>query len=178
MNMDIDIIRSKISEALDISILRVGRVTSWVYAVLIVTIFVQVLLRYVFGWGLVMLEELEWHLYAVGFLIGLSYATVTDSHVRVDLLHTNFSRKKREWIEIFGIVFLWLPFIFVVLHHSLDFVADSWIHSEQSMAPMGLPYRWAIKIFLPIGFAFLALASISRVIQAIYYLRNKDDGSS
>ena len=41
---------------------------------MLLVIVVNVTLRYVFGQGLIQLEELQWHLYSVGFLLGLSYA--------------------------------------------------------------------------------------------------------
>ncbi len=65
-------------------ILKFGQCLSWANFVLIFVIVVQVTLRYGFGRGMVALEELEWHLYAVAFMFGLSYAVVTDAHVRVD----------------------------------------------------------------------------------------------
>ena len=43
--------------AIDTFITRVGRLISWLAAVLIVVIIVQVILRYVFGRGLVVLED-------------------------------------------------------------------------------------------------------------------------
>ena len=32
------------------------------------------------------LEELQWHLYCIGWLVGLSSTYIVDSHVRVDVL--------------------------------------------------------------------------------------------
>ena len=48
-------------------------------------------------------------------LIGLSYTFVKDSHVRVDVLHERFSAITRTRIEILGICFLFLPFMFITL---------------------------------------------------------------
>lgn len=42
------------------------------------------ILRYGFGHGLVILEELQWHYYALGIMFGASYAMMIDSHIRVD----------------------------------------------------------------------------------------------
>lgn len=171
---DLDAPKSRTVEALDNFILAIGHITSWVYAILVGVIVLEVALRYGFAAGKVALEELQWHLYAVGFMLGLSYCMVTNSHVRVDLLRSSFSLRQREWFEIIGLVFLWLPFIAVVLFHSYYFVGDSWVHSERSVAPSGLPYRWAIKSFVPISFTLLGLASISRILRAVVYLRRKN----
>jgi TRAP-type mannitol/chloroaromatic compound transport system permease small subunit len=163
------------SRAVDALITRIGQVISWLAAVLIVVIIVQVILRYVFGKGLVVLEEVQWHLYAIGIMFGFSYALVHDSHIRLDLLHERFPRRRKEKFEIFGILFLLLPMIAVILIHSWPFLYDAWRINEHSDAPMGLCCRWFIKAFLPAGFILLGVAAISRLVRAISYLMLKKE---
>ena len=77
------------------------------------------------------------------------------------------SDRTKRIVEILGIVFLLFPFIWIVFHHSLDFVAESWRINERSDAPLGLPWRWAIKAVIPISFALLGLAALSRLIHDV-----------
>jgi len=168
--------KNKLSKALDRFILRVGHLFSWISIVLIGVILLQVVLRYVFGKGLVVLEELQWHLYAMVIMIGLSYGLVTDSHIRLDLLHQRFSRKNKELVEILGILFLLMPMIIIVMMHSWETVVDSWNIKERSDAPMGLCCRWFIKSFIPLGFGMLGLAAFSRLIQAVTILKQGKKG--
>jgi TRAP-type mannitol/chloroaromatic compound transport system permease small subunit len=126
-------------------------------------IMINVVLRYAFGEGHIELEELQWHLYSIGWLIGLSFCYVVDDHVRVDLLHERLGLKTQAAIELLGILFLLLPFALVVLWYAIPFVQYSFEMSEISMAPGGLPYRWAIKAVLVLGFALLLLAMLSRL---------------
>ena len=72
------------SKRADHVINRVGEAASWLWLVLLAVIVVNVCMRYVFGEGRIEFEEIQWHLYAAGFLIGLSYGQVADVHVRVD----------------------------------------------------------------------------------------------
>ena len=177
MNKNKDKGYKDVSDAVDNLILRVGRFLSWANGILIIVIVLQVILRYGFGHGLVILEELEWHLYSLAFMFGLSYAVVTNAHVRVDLLHSSFSKRTQEWIEIFGIVFLLLPFIVVIFIYGLEFFHASWVHKERSLAPMGLPCRWIIKGVISASFAMFFLAATSRLIKAITFLKRKDHGN-
>lgn len=155
-----------------------GRWTSYLCAPLMVVIVVQVLARYVFGRGFVVLEELEWHLYAVGFLIGLSYCAVKDTNVRMDLLYQKFSPRKKAWMEVFSVIFLILPFVVVIFIHSAEFFLKSWSLGERSDAPLGLPFRWIIKGFLPLGLFLFGLASVIRFFKAIEIIkRGPADGS-
>lgn len=160
-----------ICRLLDRWLLKTGRAAAWLSAVLIGIIILQVGLRYLFGISYVALEEIQWHLYAVIILLGLSYAFVTDSHIRLDLLHVGFSRQTKERVEIFGILCFLMPMIWVFFYHSLGFVAESWMVSERSEAPMGLSCRWAIKSVIPISFFLLFLAAVSRLIRAMHCLR-------
>ncbi len=156
-----------VSGVIDRCILFVGRSLSWANGLLVIIIVLQVTLRYGFRSGMVALEELQWHLYALAFMFGLSYDLVTDAHVRVDLISGRLSPRAREWIDLLGTVFLLLPFTLVIIYYGCEFFYDSWVHQEKSLAAIGLPFRWAIKGVIPVSFTFLALAAVSRVIKAV-----------
>jgi TRAP-type mannitol/chloroaromatic compound transport system permease small subunit len=168
----------RLARALDGAIQGLGRLVSYLAAVLIAVIVAQVAARYVLGRGFVVFEELEWHLYAVGFIIGLSFTAVRDSNIRMDLLYRNYKPRTRAWVELFSVVFLILPFVAVMLIHSYDFAHDSWVLSERSQAPLGLPFRWAIKSVLFIGLALLGLAALVRMVYAIEALRKENENGS
>ena len=63
-----------------------------------------------------------------------------------------------------------LPFVALVLIYAVPFVLASWELSEISPSPGGLPLRWLIKGFLPLGFALLLLAIIARLIRVWTFL--------
>jgi TRAP-type mannitol/chloroaromatic compound transport system permease small subunit len=160
----------KLCKALDGLIERIGAIIAWLNVVLIGVIILQVVLRYVFSMGLVVLEELQWHLYAACIIIGLSYCLVQDAHIRLDLLHDRFSQRRKEIIELIGIIFLLIPMTIIIIMHSLPFLAESWRITEHSDSPVGLPFRFIIKAFIPLGFGLLGLAGVSRLIRATVFL--------
>ena len=162
---------NRFSDFLDAIIRNIGHFVMWTNVILIVVIILQVVLRYGFRHGLVLLEELQWHLYALGIMFGASYAVMMDSHIRVDIIHSRLSEKWKKRLDLFGIVFLLLPFIIIIFHQSLDFVYESWRVNERSDAPLGLPWRWAIKSVIPISFGLLILATISRATRIVLFLR-------
>lgn len=154
---------TRLSRRIDAWIALCGRAISWIWLLLLGIIVLNVLLRYAFGEGRIEFEEIQWHLYSIGFLIGLSYAYQADTHIRVDLLHERLSLRHQAWIELYGIILLLLPFIVLILIYSVPFVQSSFALSERSQAPGGLPMRWLIKAVLPLGFAMLLLATVSRL---------------
>lgn len=155
-------------------ILKIGEILSWVYAALIAVILLQVVLRKGFSNGLTALEELQWHLYAIGVMMGLSYSQVHDSHVRVDLFYDRYSPRVRHIIEIVGMLVFVFPLIFVVTYHSLDFVQDSFRTMESSAMASGIPYRYLIKSVIPISMALLGLACLTRLYSEIVLLIQGD----
>ncbi len=162
--------RIPIVDALNGFVQRIGHVIAWSNVLLVGIILVQVVLRYGFNHGLVYLEELIWHIYAVGFMFGLSFAITNDSHIRVDIVHMNLSRANQHRWEIFGILLLLLPFIVVIFLHSLEWVYYSYKIGESSANPTGLPYRWVVKSVIPLSFGLLFIAAIARLIREITLL--------
>lgn len=151
------------SRVVDPIIARVGESASWLWLVLVAVIIVQVAMRYVFGQGSIMLEELQWHIYGMGFLLGLAYCIQVDRHVRIDVLAERWTPRTRAIIEIIGILVFLLPFAAGVLVEGAKLAQTAWHLDEVSAAPGGLPYRWAIKSFIAIGFGLICLAALSRL---------------
>ena len=161
---------TKISRFLDGILDRIGHVTSWIWFVLVLVIIFQVILRYAFNQGSIMLEEVQWHMYAVGFMIALSYGIVHDRHVRIDIVYERFPPLAKAWVDFVGITLLLLPFLIFVFYSAFPFVESSYEANEVSIAPDGVPYRWAIKSFIIIGFGLMILAAFSRWTRALGYI--------
>jgi TRAP-type mannitol/chloroaromatic compound transport system permease small subunit len=162
------------SRLVDAWLVRIGQWASWLWLLLLIVIVANVTLRYAFGQGRIEFEEIQWHIYATGFLLGLSYAYQADAHIRVDVLHERFSPRLQAWLELYGIILFLLPFIALILIYALPFVAISFEQSEVSQAPGGLPMRWLIKAMLPVGFALLLLAVLSRLSRVWAFLFSGD----
>ena len=156
---------TRASRAIDRVIRGFGDAMSWVWLALLGVIALNVTLRYAFGSGRIELEELQWHLYSVGFLLGIPYAFAADAHIRVDVLRDRMSRRTQAWIELYGILLLLLPFAALVILFAVPFVGESWSSSEISPSPGGLPLRWLIKAALLAGFVLLGLATVSRLLR-------------
>ena len=167
---------NKFSAKIESVIDRIGRWSSVFNVILIAAIIIQVVLRYVFGLGLVQLEELQWHLYAVNVIFGLSYCLTADSHIRLDLVYERLSRRTREKIEILGIIFLLMPLIYVIFYHSIDFLWEAIRTHERSDSPVGLCCRWIPKGLIPIAMVMLFASASARLVKAFHYLKHTRKG--
>ncbi len=157
---------TRFSRIVDTIIIKLGRIVSWVWLLLLGVIVLNVTMRYVFGEGRIEFEEIQWHLYSIGFLIGLSYALQSDGHVRVDVLHERFGPRTKAWIELIGLSVFLIPFCILLIRYGIPFAAYSYSVGEVSDAPGGLAYRWVIKSMLALGMALLLIAALSRLSRA------------
>jgi len=147
-----------------------GRATSWLVLVIVVLMATNVLLRYLFSYGSVWAQELEWHLLAPLILFGMSYALLHGEHVRVDVLYANFSPRKKLYVDLLSAV-LSMVISLVIIWLSLKYVQQSWVIGEQSSDPGGLPFRWALKALIPLGFLFMILQSLALALGAVEKLK-------
>lgn len=154
-----------------------GKTTSWLVIGLVLLICYDVTMRYLFQQGSVALQELEWHLFALIFLLGAAYTLKHDEHVRVDILYQSrfMSDKKRAWVNIFGTLCLLLPFCILILTSSWPFVENSFYYNESSPDPGGLPYRFLLKSSLLIAFSLLILQALADMFRNILTLNNNSE---
>ena len=160
----------KISVFLDRLITRVGKLAAWTSLLLIAVIILDVVTRRFLVLGSTRLQEFEWHIHAVLFSFCLGFAYVKDAHVRIELVRERLSQRKQWWIELFGILLFLIPYCAIVLYFGFDWWHRSWIVNEASDSATGLPFRWIIKMALPLGFIFLLLSGVTVLLRKIVEL--------
>jgi TRAP-type mannitol/chloroaromatic compound transport system permease small subunit len=153
-----------------------GRAVSWLILAMVLLISYDVAMRYIFHHGSVALQELEWHLFAVVFLLGGAYTLKHDAHVRVDIFYLSrfVSDRGRAWINIFGFVFFLLPFSVMILITAWPFVENAFYYNEGSPDPGGLPYRFILKGMILLAFVLMLIQGISELLKQVQVLRNKE----
>ena len=150
--------------ALERVVLWTGRATAWLALAIVVLMATNVVLRYLFSYGSVWSQELEWHLLTPLIMFGIAYALLMGEHVRVDVLYAQFSPRRQETVNLVSALLgLAIALIFGLL--SIHYVQQAYVIGEQSPDPGGLTHRWLLKAFIPAGFALLALQSIAELVK-------------
>lgn len=164
----------KIAKFIDQLNERVGRAVSWLTSALVVLVIIDVISRYLFNTTKAWTLELEWHLFALIFLLGAGYAFKHDRHVRVDLFYTRFSKKDQALVNFFGGLIFLLPWCLLVIYTAWFYALESYRFGETSPDPGGLPARYLIKFSIVIGAGLLLLQGISNIIQSYLELRDRE----
>jgi TRAP-type mannitol/chloroaromatic compound transport system permease small subunit len=172
-----------IAAKLERIVLFLGRLGGWVVVPLIGIIIFDILTRK-FYWSQQLisnswafgyissghLQDWEWHLHTVLFLMVLGYTYVRNRHVRVDLVREGLPPRAQAWIEFLGCLVFLIPFTILLLYLTWPFVERAWIYDEQSQSFTGLKHRWIIKSFLLPGFFLALMAGVATFLRSIVYL--------
>lgn len=151
---------------------RAGKILSTVLVLMALNVFFDVIMRYSFHNSSVGMQEMEWHLFSIVILFGVSVSLLDEAHVRVDFLYDRYSVRKKAMINIIGTIFFLLPLALLILFGSFDFVNDAYEINEISEDPGGLPYRWIIKGMIPLSFLYLIFTSVGYTIKNINIYRS------
>jgi len=147
---------------------------AWLTTVLVLLMCYDVFMRYTFDSSKAWILELEWHFFALIFLLGTSYALKEDKHVRVDVFYADFSEKKKAWINMIGTLFFLIPWCLVIIWKSGIYAYSSFDILEGSAQPGGLPARFIIKGMITFAFVTLLFQGISQILKSIVTLKSKE----
>lgn len=154
---------TRLANGADRMVRAVGNTMAWTGLAMVLLIAFNVIVRYVFSYGIVAFQEMEWHLMAVGALFGMSYALNSGDEVRVDVLYGSFSDRAKLVVDAISSLLL-LIVCLIVVYLSVGFVAQSFALSEGSADPGGLPMRWLLKACIPVAFLLLALQAFAKLV--------------
>jgi TRAP-type mannitol/chloroaromatic compound transport system permease small subunit len=122
----------------------------------------NVLLRYVFNSGSIALQELEWHLVSPIALFGMAFGLRHGAHVRVDFVYDRMSPRVQSFVDLIAALLMGAVAA-VIVSVAIPYVQSSYTIAEGSPDPGGLPWRWLLKAFIPLGFGLLILQAIAHV---------------
>lgn len=162
----------KLSYYLDRISKYAGLLSAFLVVLLSFLVAYDAMMRYLFSAGSIALQEIEWHLFDVIFLLGLTYALKHDKHVRVDIFFERYSKESRAIVQIFSMLLLVIPFSLVFLADSLTMLIQSYMQHEISSDPGGLTHRYIIKGVLVLSFILLVLQALSEIFKAFQKLEN------
>lgn len=145
----------------------IGNAVSWLTTLMVLVVCYDVLMRYALKRSSIAIQELEWHLFAVIFLIGAAFTLKHDRHVRVDLFYTKFSPRAKAWVDFLGSLFFLIPFAILVIWASQNFVGNSFGMRETSPDPGGLPARYLLKAAIPAGFVLVLLQGLALACRSL-----------
>ena len=155
-----------------------GRALAWLVLALVLLVGYDVMMRYFFLSGSIAIQELEWHLFSLIFLLGAAYTLKHDDHVRLDLVYRSrfMSDYRRAWVNLVCSLLFLIPFCALIIKSSWPFVSQAYLFAEGSPDPGGLPDRWVLKAAIPLGFFLLIVQGISEALKSLCFIMDRKPG--
>lgn len=153
--------------------IAIGRATSWLTLFMVLITFLIVVLRYVFGVGLIWLQESVTWMHAAVFMMGAAYTLQREEHVRVDVFYRDMSERRRALVDFAGVLIFVFPVCAFLAIESWSYVLASWSDGEISRNAGGLPYPSIplIKSTLLLMPITVALQGIAMMLRSMTVLR-------
>tara|TARA_B100000131_G_scaffold269390_1_gene268701 strand:- start:423 stop:1406 length:984 start_codon:yes stop_codon:yes gene_type:complete len=92
----------------------------WLAVLVVISEFVIVLSRFIFSYEQAFQGDLVRFWYAALYLFASAYALIHEGHVRVDVLYSSFSERKKAWTNMIGSALLGVPLCLIVLFLGLN----------------------------------------------------------
>ncbi|ABS64488.1 Tripartite ATP-independent periplasmic transporter DctQ component [Parvibaculum lavamentivorans DS-1] len=152
----------------------IGRAVAWLALLMVLTQFVVVLMRYVFGVGSVWAQESIVYMHGTMFMLAAGYTLLHNGHVRVDVIYRAASPAFKAWVDLLGTVFLLLPVCFLIFYVGLPYVESSWSSFEGSRETSGIQGVYLLKSVILVFVVLLALQGLSTIIHALRVLAGQE----
>ena len=149
----------------------VGRTVAWLGLVMVLAQVIVVVLRYVFAYGSIPIQESLLYYNAILFLVGAGFTFARDGHVRVDIVYRLAGPRTKAAIDLFGVVVLLLPVCAAAAWYAWPFVRSSWRVLEGSQEPLGLHLVFVLKSLILVFLGLLALQGVAVALRSWLVLR-------
>lgn len=153
----------------------IGRSVSYLLlAMTLITVSV-VMMRYLFNQGSIALQESVTYLHVIVFVLAMGYTLQENAHVRVDIFYQKMSQIKKAKVNIFGSIFLLIPFCIFTLFVSIPYVRRSWEMAERSADAGGIPAVFVLKSLLIVLVIILLLQAVIEILKSLLFVLNKGE---
>jgi len=160
----------KITTLIDSTNQAIATIVAWLTALMVLSMFGIVVLRYGFNIGSIALQESITYMHGLVFMLAIAHTLKTNGHVRVDILYQRWGEKGQALVNLLGTLFLLMPFCVFIIAISWDYVAASWALKEESGEAGGLPGVYLLKSTILIMTALLLIQGISQLLVTIAFL--------
>lgn len=163
----------KLAAALERVNAIIGNILCWAALGMVLLQVVIVLLRYVFGYSFIFLDEGVLYFHATLFMLGAGYTFLVNAHVRVDIFYAKFTERTQAWIDLFGHLFLLTPALVILIWFSWPTVRGSWAILEGPISVGGIPASFLLKSLIPAYCVLLLVQGLAACIRDVLRLRGR-----
>lgn len=149
----------------------IGKASSWLFAILMLTVCVEVGKRYLFNAPTAWIFDATTMIYATGFMLCGAYGLAQNAHVRGDFLYGSMPPRRQAALDLVLYLLFFLPGMLGLIFAGWDFAAESWRIGEHSNITAEGPPVYHFKTVIPVAAALVLLQGIVEMIRCLICLR-------
>ena len=150
---------------------RIGRVMMYFIFVMIGVLLWSSVSKTFFLPSLWTLEMAQFAMVAY-YIMGGPYSIQLGSNVRMDLFYSEWSERRRAWVDSITVFFL-IFYLGVLLWGGFESTWYAIEYGERSYSAWR-PYMWPIKVVMCLGIFLMLLQAISELFKDIFRLREPE----
>ena len=153
-----------------------GKTVAWLLVPMVFITVFEVVMRYVFNMPTMWAWDVNRQLQGAVVVMGIGYALLHDSHVRVDVLVTRLSPRQRLWIEVIMYPVL-IIFLGILIYRLIPYTWMS-VRVLAHYTSAWAPPIWPLKILMTLGFIALLLQALAIWTRDVISLRSPGEVGS
>ena len=142
----------------------VGQQVSWLILVAVIVSTANAIIRKAFDSSSNAWLELQWYLFGAVFMLAAAYTLLTNEHIRIDVLSSNFKKSTRDKIDLVCHILFLLPFCVLMIYLCVPWFYLTFLSGEMSANAGGL-IIWPAKLLVLAGFIMLLTQCFSEIIK-------------
>lgn len=146
-----------------------GKVTAWLFFVLMSLVVIEVTGRYVFNRPLLIADEIGCYLIVATTFMGLAYTFKEKGHVRIDFIVDRLPAKIRNWLRVITLTIAtaFVPLLLMGIYRLVEYSHNFGVRSGSVHR---FPLQWPQMVMF-IGALLLLFQFIPELVRAIGAVR-------
>ena len=149
----------------------IGQAAKWLLVLLVLVVFYDIVLRYVFSIGCPWAYETAQMVGASINALAWGYVRLHRSHIRIDVFYNKFSVKTRTYLDVVLTFVLFFPVFAVFLYTAWNWMVFAWVKNESMTMSHWYPPAAPMRTIIVIGLILLFLQFLAETIRDIYFLK-------
>jgi len=148
-----------------------GQAAKWLLMVLVGVVFIDIVARYAFSYGVPWAYETAQMMGASINALGWGYVRLHRSHIRIDVIYNKFSVKARVIFDVAFTFVLFFPVFAIFLHTAWNWMIFAWINNESMTMSHWYPPAAPMRTVIVVGLVLLFLQFVAETIRDLYFLK-------
>lgn len=148
-----------------------GRIVSWLCLALVLVLFYEVVMRYVFDSPTIWVHLTSMMLGLALITGGLAYTHRYHAHVRVDVFYSLLSPRGKALADAVLNILVFFPFVITIIYSSGVRMCSAWSVNEVMTQTYWYPPAAPARTVFFLGFCLFAFQGVAQFIRDIHFVK-------